>query len=154
MLDETDRRILAALQQDGRASVRDVAAQAHVSRANAYARLARLEQTGVLRGYTVDIDADALGARLPAYVHVRIKQHTWKSFQDRVWALPETIHLALVSGEYDCVLLVRTTDAGHLRELVLERIQSFPEVLKTETVLVFEERGRSLAAWPQAPSDT
>jgi DNA-binding Lrp family transcriptional regulator len=138
-LDDTDRRLLGLLRADGRASVRDLAAALHVSRANAYARLRRLQESGVLRGFTAVVDPAALGLGLPAYVHVRIKQNSWKRFESRVLELPEAVHVALVAGEFDVTLLVRTRDAAHLRELVLERIQAMPEVLGTQTVLVFEE---------------
>jgi DNA-binding Lrp family transcriptional regulator len=138
-MDETDHRILDVLRADARISVRDLAAQVHVSRASAYARFKRLRETGVIRGFTVDVDPTALGLGLPAYVHVRIKQNSWQQFSARALVLPEAVHVALVAGDFDVTLLVRTRDAEHLRELVLERIQSMPEVLATQTVLVFED---------------
>jgi len=139
VIDETDRRLLEILREDGRASVRDVAARLHLSRAGAYARLKRLQESGVVRGFTTVVDQAALGLGLPAYVHVRIKQNSWKRFKERVLALPEAQHVALVAGDFDVTLLVRCRDAEHLRALVLERIQAMPEVLGTQTVLVFEE---------------
>jgi DNA-binding Lrp family transcriptional regulator len=138
-VDDTDRRILEVLRTDARTSVRDVAAQLHLSRANAYARVRRLQDSGVIRGFTTVVDPALLGLGLPAYVHVRIKQNSWKRFKDKVLALPEAVHVALVAGDFDVTLLVRCRDADHLRGLVLERIQSMPEVLGTQTVLVFEE---------------
>jgi DNA-binding Lrp family transcriptional regulator len=138
-MDDTDRLVLDVLRADARVSIRELAAQVHVSRASAYARVKRLRDTGVIRGFTVDVDPAALGLGLPAYVHVRIKQNSWKTFRQKAWALEEAVHVALVAGDFDCVLLVRTRDAEHLRELVLERIQALPEVLATQTVLVFEE---------------
>lgn len=141
-MDDVDRRLLDVLREDARASVRDLADRVGISRANAYARIARLREDGVLRRFTVDVDPRALGLGLPAYVHVRIKQNSWKSFRDRVVALEEAEHVALVAGDFDCVLLVRARDAGHLRELVLGRIQALPEVVATQTVLIFAEHGR------------
>lgn len=138
-MDVTDRRLLNVLRADARVSMSELAAQAGISRASAYARVGRLRETGVIRGFTVDVDPAALGLGLPAYVHVRIKQNSWKTFRQKAWALEEAVHVALVAGDFDCVLLVRTRDAEHLRVLVLERIQSLPEVLATQTVLVFEE---------------
>jgi DNA-binding Lrp family transcriptional regulator len=138
-VDETDRRILEVLGRDARASVREIAGQLHLSRANAYARVRRLQDSGVIRAFTTVVDPAALGLGLPAYVHVRIKQNTWKRFKERALALPEAAHVALVAGDVDVTLLVRTRDAAHLRELVLERIQAMPEVLGTQTVLIFEE---------------
>ena len=140
-MDATDHQILDVLRVDARVSMRELAEQVGVSRASAYARVARLRETGVIRGFTVDVDPAALGLGLPAYVHVRIRQNSWKAFREKAWSLPEAVHVALVAGDFDSVLLVRTRDAAHLRELVLERIQSLPEVLGTQTVLVFEEHG-------------
>ncbi len=137
--DAVDRQILDVLRADARTSIRDVALQVGISRAGAYARVKRLVDDRVIRGFTVDVDHAALGLGLPAYVHVRIKQNSWKSFRTKAWALEEAAHVALVAGDFDCVILVRARDAEHLRELVLERIQALPEVVATQTVLVFEE---------------
>ena len=138
-VDDTDRRILDVLRGDARLSVRELAGRVHLSRANAYARFNKLVAGGVIRGFTTVVDPAALGLGLPAYVHVRIKQNSWKRFKARVLELPEAVHVSLVSGEFDVTLLVRCRDAEHLRALVLERIQAMPEVLGTQTVLVFEE---------------
>lgn len=138
-MDSIDREILDVLRRDARTSIREVAGRVGVSRASAYARVKRLTDTGVIRGFTIDVDHAALGLGLPAYVHVRIKQNSWKSFREKAWAMEEAAHLALVAGDFDCVMLVRARDAEHLRELVLERIQALPEVVATQTVLVFEE---------------
>ena len=139
MIDETDRRILEVLRADARTSIRELAAQLHLSRASAYARVKRMQDTGVIRGFTTRVDPTALGLGLPAYVHVRVKQNSWRRFQERVLALPEAVHVALVAGDFDVTMLVRCRDADHLRSLVLEQIQAMPEVLSTQTVLVFEE---------------
>lgn len=138
-MDAVDRQIVDLLRHDGRISVTDLAARVGISRANAYVRFNRLVETGVVRGFRADVDHAALGLGLAAYVHVRIKQNSWKSFRRKAWALQEAEHVALVAGDFDCVLLVRARNADHLRELVLEQVQSLPEVVATQTVLVFEE---------------
>lgn len=138
-MDAVDRAILDVLRSDSRTSISDVATQVGISRANAYARVKRMVDTKVIRRFTVDVDHAAIGLGLSAYVHVRTKQNSWKSFRKKVWELDEAAHVSLVTGDFDCVILVRARDADHLRELVLERIQSLPEVVATQTVLVFEE---------------
>lgn len=138
-MDAVDRAILDVLRADSRTSIRDVASQVGISRANAYARVKRMVDTRVIRRFTVEVDHVAIGLGLSAYVHVRTKQNSWKSFRKKVWQLEEAAHVALVTGDFDCVILVRARDADHLRELVLERIQSLPEVVATQTVLMFEE---------------
>ena len=139
VMDAVDRQILDILMDDARTSVREVAGQIGISRANAYARLKRLTDTKVIRRFTIDVDPAALGLGVTAYVHVRTKQNSWKSFRKKVWTMEEAAHIALVTGDFDCVILVRARDPEHLRELVLERIQALPEVVATQTVLVFEE---------------
>ena len=138
-MDAVDRAILDILRADARTSIREVANQVGISRANAYARVKRMTDEQVIRRFTVDVDPAAVGLGLSAYVHVRTKQNSWKSFRTKAWQLEEAAHVALVTGDFDCVILVRARDADHLRELVLERIQALPEVVATQTVLVFEE---------------
>jgi DNA-binding Lrp family transcriptional regulator len=138
-LDETDRRIVEALRADGRLSMRALAERLHVSRAGVYARVERLERTGVITGYRAIVDPRRYGRPLSAYVNLKVAQQAWKALRPRVLAIDDVEHAALVSGEYDIVLLVRTQDVGTLRELVLTRLQEMPEVLATQTVLIFDE---------------
>ncbi len=138
-LDDTDRRIVEALRADGRLSMRALAARLHVSRAGVYSRVERLERDGVITGYGARIDPLRYGRSLSAYVNLKVAQQSWKSLRRRVLAIDEVEHAALVSGEYDIVLLVRARDIETLRDLVLTRLQDMPEVLATQTLLIFEE---------------
>lgn len=138
-LDELDRQIIDALRADGRLSMRALAEQLHISRANAYTRVARLESSGVITGYTATIDPEAYGLGMAAYVYLKVSQHSWKSVRRRVMAIPEVVHGAVVAGENDIVLLVRTRDAASLRDVVMTRLQAMPDVLSTKTELIFDE---------------
>lgn len=138
-LDRIDRAILRLLQHDGRASIRSVAERVHVSRANAYARIARMMEDGVIRGFTARVDHERAGHGASAYVTLKIVQNSWRTVREQLLALPGVEHIALVSGEFDVLLLVHTVDNRALRELVLGRIQSLPAVLGTQTLLVFDE---------------
>ncbi|MFI7103818.1 Lrp/AsnC family transcriptional regulator [Streptomyces sp. NPDC050161] len=140
-LDTIDRSILHLLQTDGRASIRSVADQVHVSRANAYARINRLIDDGVIRGFSARVDQERAGQGASAYITLKIVQNSWRTVREQLTALPGASHIALVSGDFDVLLLVHTKDNRELRELVLTRIQSIPEVLSTRTLLVFEETG-------------
>ena len=138
-LDETDRHIVDELRANGRMSMRALAATLHISRANAYTRVARLERDGVITGYTAIVDPQRYGHTLSAYVYLKVQQQAWKRLQNRLADIPEVDHAALVSGEHDIVLLVRTRDAAALRDLVLTRLQDMPEVVSTQTELIFDE---------------
>ncbi|MFB7670982.1 Lrp/AsnC family transcriptional regulator [Kitasatospora purpeofusca] len=138
-LDRVDRAILRLLQQDGRASIRSVAERVHVSRANAYARISRMVEDGVIRGFTARVDHERAGQGASAYITLKIVQNSWRTVREQLLALPGVAHIALVGGDFDVLLLVHTADNNALRELVLNRIQSIPQVLGTRTMLVFEE---------------
>lgn len=147
-LDETDRRIVGELLADGRLSFRDLAARVHVSRANAYARVARLRDDGVLRGFTALVDPDACGLGLAALILVTLDQGAWRTASERLDSLPGVVYRALTTGEFDCVVLVRVADVHMLRDVVLEELQSIPEVRNTETIFVLEEAGVLASSLP------
>ena len=138
-LDAIDRDILRLLRSDGRASIRSVAEQVHVSRANAYARINRLIDDGVIRGFSARIDQERAGQGASAYITLKIVQDSWRSVREKLRELPGAAHMALVSGDFDVLLLVHTADTRALRDLVLTRIQAIPEVISTRTLLIFEE---------------
>ncbi|MEV1020001.1 Lrp/AsnC family transcriptional regulator [Streptomyces sp. NPDC050264] len=138
-LDAIDRDILQMLQKDGRASIRSVAERVHVSRANAYARINRLIDDGVIRGFGARVNHERAGQGASAYVTLKIVQNSWRTVRDQLRQMPEASHIALVSGGFDVLILVHTQDNRALRELVLTKLQAIPEVLSTRTLLVFEE---------------
>jgi DNA-binding Lrp family transcriptional regulator len=138
-LDETDRRILAELQRDGRTSMSALAQEVHISRANAYARVNRLIDAGVISGFGARVDPVKAGWHSSAYVTLSIEQSSWQLVRDRLRQIPEVEHIALVGGDYDVILLVRAHDNSELRRVVLERLQAIPEVRTTKTALIFED---------------
>jgi DNA-binding Lrp family transcriptional regulator len=138
-LDDIDRRILAELGRDGRMPIRTLAETLHISRANAYARVQRLRETKVIKGFRADIDHVAAGMTTSAYVTVNLRQADWRPVGERLRMLPGVVHIALVGGEFDVILLVRARDNTDLRRLVLDEIQGMPGVVNTRTLLVFEE---------------
>ena len=138
-LDDIDHRILAELSRDGRMSIRTLAERLHISRANAYARVQRLRETNVIKGFRADVDHVAAGMGTSAYVTVNLRQAEWREVGEKLRRLPGVVHIALVGGEFDVLMLVRAKDNTDLRRLVLDVIQGMPEVVNTRTLLVFEE---------------
>jgi DNA-binding Lrp family transcriptional regulator len=138
-LDDVDRRLIDELSRDGRLSMRVLAERVHISRAGCYSRVDRLHREGVITGYQAVIDSRRMGPSLTAHIYLKISQHSWKSVRHALKLVAEVEHGALVSGENDIVLFVRTRDADSLRELVLNRLQTMDDVLSTHTVLVFDE---------------
>lgn len=146
-LDELDYAILDAFISDGRASVRAVAERLHISRTNAYQRLARLQEDGVITGFTATIDPNRAGLGTSAYVLLTVEQPSWREMTSALRAIPYVDHIALVAGEFDVLVLVRTPDNATLREIVLERIQAVHSVRSTHTWLIFEESDGHHSPW-------
>jgi DNA-binding Lrp family transcriptional regulator len=139
-LDAVDRRILAELQADGRLSVNELAARVSVARATAYQRLQRLEDDGVIRRYSAIVDPARVGLGIAALILVNVDQGDWRDARRRLLELPGAQYLALTSGTFDFVVLVRVPDVETLRDVVLVRLHGLPEVRSTQTVFVLEDQ--------------
>jgi DNA-binding Lrp family transcriptional regulator len=138
-LDATDRRIVELLVADGRLSVNELAAQAHVSRATAYARLERLRADGVITGFKATVDPAKLGYAIAALVLVNVEQTQWREVRDEVLRLPGLEYLAFTSGGFDLVLLVRLPGIADLRDVLLVRLHDVPGIRSTQTIFVLDE---------------
>lgn len=146
-LDDTDRQILARLLKDARQSVRALAEQVHISRANAYNRIGRLLTEGVITGFTAQLNPKRAGLGTSAYVTLSTEQAAWRDISRELREIPYVEHVSLVTGDFDVLVLVRAPDNEALRSVVLESIQAVPGVRSTRTWLVFDEvRGRG-ADW-------
>jgi DNA-binding Lrp family transcriptional regulator len=141
-VDAIDRTLIDLLRDDARLSVNELAARANVSRANAYQRLTRLRERGVIRRFTIDVDHRQLGDSITALVLVDIEQHAWRELAERLVHLPGVEYVGFCTGTADVVLLVRAPDMEHLRDVVLEKLQSMPEVRSTQTSFVLQELQR------------
>lgn len=138
-VDDIDRRILRELTRDGRLSVSAVAQLANISRANAYNRLERLRTSGVITGFTVLVDPLQVGLTTSAYVALTVRQNSWRDLSQRLRLVPEVVHMALVGGDVDVMLLVRAEDNEALRGVVFDQLQALPDVLSTRTLLIFDD---------------
>src|ERR1700743_1602795 len=103
-LDETDARILAALQRDGRASYAELARAVSMSASALTERVRRLEDSGVIRGYAAVVDPERLGLGILAFVRLRYPSGNYKPFHDLLATTPEIVEAHHVTGE-DCFVL-------------------------------------------------
>ena len=139
-LDATDVDIVAALTANGRLSVNELAQQVNISRATAYSRLERLRTSGVITGFTTVVDPAKMGLPLAVFILLNVDQHAWRTLSDELRRLPGFEYLALTSGEFDMVLLVRVADIAALRDVVLVKLTSLPQIRNTRTIFVLDEQ--------------
>ncbi|MEP7024093.1 MAG: Lrp/AsnC family transcriptional regulator [Actinomycetota bacterium] len=135
-LDDLDLALLRALAVDARQSQRALARKIEMSAPAVADRLARLERSGAIRGYRVDIDWAALG--YPVVVYLAVTAGPGMDLSEiitAIRALPEAQDMSVVTGGLDLLVRLRVRDHEHLRELLLAKIFQINGVQRTETFL-------------------
>lgn len=116
-LDATDWRLLEALQSDGRASYAELARAVSMSASAVTERVRRLEEAGVITGYTAVIDHERIGLPVLALVRLRYPHGNYKPFRDLLAATPEILEAHHVTGDDCFVLKVAARSMRHLEEV-------------------------------------
>lgn len=147
-LDAVDRRLLAALQQNARATYAELAATVGLRPPATFERVRRLEERGVVRGYGARVDAHELGLGLMAFVSCFTNAAAENEpFAAAVSALPEVMEVHSVAGDESYIVKVVTSSTAHLDEF-LSRLKTVAGVLRTKTTVVltspFEREGFAL----------
>jgi DNA-binding Lrp family transcriptional regulator len=135
-VDDTDRRILALLSQDGRRTYDDVARRVALSAPAVKRRIDRMRADGILRGFTALVDHAALGARTEALIELFYTPGVLlDEVARRLQRHPEVIEAWSVTGDADAIARVRTRDNHDLERLISE-LQSDGTVVRTRTQVV------------------
>ena len=141
-LDEIDRKILRALQDEGRATNVDLAAKVHLSAPQCYRRVRALEEGGVIRGYAARVDAEALGLMVTAYVSVSIAGDQFGRVRDieaQIRAYPQILECQSVSGDYDYLLKVVAHDLKSLSTFLTDRLMQVAGIDDVRSMICLEE---------------
>ena len=130
-LDRTDLRLLAALQDDARLTVAQLAEKVSLSASPCWRRVKRLEEAGYIEGYHAHLSASRLGHGITAVVSVVMGSHTRevaRAFEARLQDIPEIIACHNVSGQYDFLLEVVAADLAAYGEFARNVLQDLPGV--------------------------
>jgi DNA-binding Lrp family transcriptional regulator len=134
-IDDIDARLLRALIENPRGTAVALAEQAGLSRNTVQARLARLEERGVLAGVERRIEPAALGYPLTAYVTVVVVQRLLDPVAEALAAIPEVLEVVGISGQGDLQVQVVARDADDLYRIA-GRLLAIEGVERTTTSLV------------------
>jgi Lrp/AsnC family transcriptional regulator, leucine-responsive regulatory protein len=139
MIDDTDRKILAILQDDARTSNAEVARKVGMAASAVFERIRKLEERRVIEGYSARIDPSAVGMGLLAFVFVRGDDSLPPSETERRLAdIPGVQEVHHIAGE-DCFLVkVRAADTKALGLALRERFNTIPSVRSTRTTIVLQ----------------
>jgi len=133
-LDETDRQIIAILQQDGRASFAQIAKTLKVSAGMVRVRYNRLEEMGVLRVVAIT-NPLRMGFQTMALIGIKAEGKNLVQIADKIAALDEVIYLIIVGGTYDIFAEVVCRDRNHLLEFLTERLYKVEGVRSAESFM-------------------
>lgn len=140
-LDEFDRRILRAVEAEGRITVAALAARVGLSKSPTQARLRRLEAQGAIRGWRAVLDPGALGREHVAFVEVRLqdtREGALAAFNRAVRGIPEIEACHMIAGSFDYLLKVRTKGMAEYRAILAEQVSTLPHVAATSTYVAME----------------
>src|SRR5215471_14190172 len=139
MIDETDAEILKILQVNSRTSNAEIARQVGLAPSAVFERLRKLEERGVVRGYSVNLDPRAMEVPLVCFIFVRSSERVGSpTTAERLAEIPEVLEIHHVAGE-DCFLLkVRAADTEAVGRLLREKFGKIPSITSTRTTIVLE----------------
>lgn len=138
-MDKFDRKILQVLQSDARASLQDISQAVGLSSTPCWGRIKKMEEAGVIEGYTVRLNAQAIGLGDTVMVQVTLDSHSDNTLEDfglTLASIPEVIEAYLVSGEYDYLLRVAVKDTKDYERLLRERLYKIKGVRHSKSSFV------------------
>ncbi len=141
-LDETDKRLLAALQKDAQATAEQLGAELNLSPSQAGRRRQRLEQAGYIERYSARLDPRRLGLSVQAFVQVQMATHEpekVKGFARIVALRPEIVSAWTLTGEADYLLRVYCADLSGLNELIHHVLLPHPAVARVQSQIVMDQ---------------
>jgi Lrp/AsnC family leucine-responsive transcriptional regulator len=141
-IDKIDRKILQVLQTDGRISNLKLAETIGLSATAVLARTQRLQQSGIIMGYTARLDPAKIGLGMTVFVEVLLDRTTpnvFDAFKAAVQVHGEILECHLVAGGFDYLLKLRVSDMAAYREFAGRVLWQLPGVRETRTYAVMEE---------------
>lgn len=150
-MDVVDREILSVLQQDGRITATELAKRIQLSLSATSERLRQLQHTGVITGFSVQVDPAAVGRSIEALIDVRLgpgvgADKPQEILDENIASLPGVVDAVHLTGRFDTQLRVATRDVAELDRLLV-RIKEDFGAEETNTRLVL----RTIEGFPRAP---
>lgn len=142
VIDATDRRIIELLRENARRSFGDIAQRVGLSPSAVKRRVDRLEEAGVVTGYTVVVDHAALGAPLQAFAELRfVGSAPVNAIEGLADSIPEIQALFTLAGDPDALAWLRVRDVQDLKR-VIDQIRRTGLVTGTKTLMVLDAQVR------------
>ena len=133
--DDLDRRLVALLRKDARTPIARLSKSLGVSRATIYARLQKLQQSGIIEGFTVRLNPEVDRRQIRAHVLIKVSGKLARATERQLQAMPEITALHAISGVYDLIAELEAASSAELNELI-DRIGELQGVEKTTSSIL------------------
>ena len=136
--DHIDKKILMLLQENGRITTKEMAAQLGMSSTPVFERTKKLEKAGIISHYAAIINPEKLGKKLYAFAHISLKDHSKvlvEQFSKQISEIPEVLECHYVTGDSDFILKIILKDMEKYREFMMDSIFNMHNIAKVETYL-------------------
>jgi len=156
-LDDIDKRIVSALQAEGRLPIVDLADRVGLSATPCQRRVKRLEEEGVIGRYAALVPPEAMGFALQALVEVTLDDHSEKTveaFEAAIRALPEVVACYAMTGDMDFLVHVFAADLAQFSEFAMKALLRMPGVKGTRSSFIMQAVKNDLAWAPRSLPQT
>lgn len=147
-LDDIDRRIVQALQADGRMSIQDLAAQVGLSPSPCARRVKLLEEAGVIKGYVAVIDQEKLGLPVSVFASIKLERQREEEldrFGAAVQRWPEVADCYLMTGQRDYLLRIIVSDLAAYERFLKDKLTRLDNVASIESSFALGQVKRSFS---------
>lgn len=139
-MDSKDRQIIRALQSDGRISNQDLAEKVSLSPSPCLRRLRNLEKSGIIRGYSVNVDSKAYGLPVTVFVRIQLEKHTEEAVQNFEKKIAQTEHVLechVMTGRADYLLKVVVADLNDYESFVRRDLHPIGGIASIDTSFAY-----------------
>lgn len=139
-MDSKDRQIIRALQSDGRMTNQDLAERVNLSPSPCLRRLRNLEKSGIIRGYSVDVDSKAYGLSVTVFVRVQLEKHTEdvvQNFEAKIAKTDHVLECYVMTGRADYLLKVIVADLNDYEAFVRRSLHPIGGVASIDTSFAY-----------------
>ena len=153
-LDKFDIAILEALQKDARISLQELGRQIGLTSTPCWNRVRRMEEAGVIEGYSVRVNPEQIGLTETVILHVTLDSHSDEAlfdFGQALEAIPEVLEAFLVSGDYDYYIRVAVEGTRDYERFLRERLYKIPGIRNSKSSFVLRRLQQSLVPLRRSP---
>ena len=139
-IDNIDLKILALLSEDAKIPYTEIAKKVYVSGGTVHVRMRKMEEMGIVRGTTLNMDYSKLGYDITAFLGIYLERGSlYNEVVNELKKVPEVVKIHYTTGNYSIFIKIHCRDTKHLREVLHDKIQKIEGIVRTETLISLEE---------------